>query len=198
METRRVVGWAGALIQVPYHAVHEQVKSIPSQLYISCTLYGSPANMYGLKPGVWITEINNEPVYDLDGFLARLRELRAAAQVAKDAKKSQGQRTECHTPESTSAQAAPAAEEPVKQPTDGNEMDDAGLEVEEEDNQEGSAKPDTKPNTSGDFFIRLTTINRSGITRILSLRIDDHYWPAWDLYECPTSLYNYLYQYHFI
>ncbi|RKP07353.1 hypothetical protein THASP1DRAFT_30834 [Thamnocephalis sphaerospora] len=70
VETTRVIGWAGALVQEPYRAVLEQVKRIPSGVYVSCTLYGAPANTYDLKPGVWITEVDGKPVNSLDSFLA--------------------------------------------------------------------------------------------------------------------------------
>ncbi|ORX94491.1 trypsin-like serine protease [Basidiobolus meristosporus CBS 931.73] len=66
--TTRIIGWAGALVQEPYRAVLEQVKSIPQGVYVSCTLYGSPSNTYNLKPGVWISEINDIPVRDLHSF----------------------------------------------------------------------------------------------------------------------------------
>jgi S1-C subfamily serine protease len=72
-ETNRVIGWAGALVQAPYRAVLEQVRRIPSGVYVSCTLYGAPANTYDLKPGVWITEVNGNPVSDLDNFLDQVK-----------------------------------------------------------------------------------------------------------------------------
>ncbi|KAI9593688.1 hypothetical protein BDF19DRAFT_447571 [Syncephalis fuscata] len=78
-ETDRVIGWSGALIQVPYAAVLEQVKRIPSGVYVSCTLYGAPANTYDLKPGVWITEVDGQPIDTLDSFMeaVKLCELRS-------------------------------------------------------------------------------------------------------------------------
>ncbi|CAO3676150.1 unnamed protein product [Rhizopus microsporus] len=67
-ETTRVIGWQGALIQKPYKSVLEQVRNVPTGVYVSCTLYGSPASNV-LRPGVWITEVQNKPVKDLDQFL---------------------------------------------------------------------------------------------------------------------------------
>ncbi|KAF9416024.1 serine protease, partial [Entomortierella beljakovae] len=66
--TNRIIAWAGALIQRPYKAVLEQVSDVPTGVYISCTLYGSPAST-ALRPGVWITEIDGIPVASLDQFL---------------------------------------------------------------------------------------------------------------------------------
>ncbi|KAG0765468.1 hypothetical protein G6F33_001133 [Rhizopus arrhizus] len=67
-ETTRVVGWQGALIQRPYKSVLEQVRNAPIGVYVSCTLYGSPASNV-LRPGVWIVEVQGKPVKDLDQFL---------------------------------------------------------------------------------------------------------------------------------
>lgn len=67
-DTNRIVAWAGALIQMPYKAVLEQVSNVPSGVYVSCTLYGSPAST-ALRPGVWITEVDGIPVKNLDEFL---------------------------------------------------------------------------------------------------------------------------------
>ncbi|KAG0239678.1 serine protease [Actinomortierella wolfii] len=67
-ETDRIIGWAGALVQMPYKAVLEQVANVPSGVYVSCTLYGSPAST-ALRPGVWITEVDGIPVSNLDEFL---------------------------------------------------------------------------------------------------------------------------------
>ncbi|CAO3702707.1 unnamed protein product [Rhizopus stolonifer] len=67
-ETTRVIGWQGALIQMPYKSVLEQVKHVPVGVYVSCTLYGSPASNV-LRPGVWIVEVQGKPVKDLDEFL---------------------------------------------------------------------------------------------------------------------------------
>ncbi|KAF9127697.1 serine protease [Mortierella sp. 14UC] len=67
-DTNRILAWAGALIQMPYKAVLEQVSNVPQGVYVSCTLYGSPAST-ALRPGVWITEIDGIPVANLDEFL---------------------------------------------------------------------------------------------------------------------------------
>lgn len=53
---------------MPYKAVLEQVSNVPTGVYVSCTLYGSPAST-ALRPGVWITEVDGIPVSSLDEFL---------------------------------------------------------------------------------------------------------------------------------
>ncbi|KAJ2818660.1 hypothetical protein FBU31_005797 [Coemansia sp. 'formosensis'] len=132
MDTRRVVHWLGALVQQPYRAVHEQVRRLPSAVYVSCTLYGSPANCYGLRPGMWITEVENRPITSIDDFVAILNELQLG------------------WPES-------ADEEPTLR-----DMRTAR-------------------------YVRITVVSKNDVTKVLSLRVDRHFWPAWQLVHDPTA-----------
>jgi hypothetical protein len=66
IETRRILHWAGALLQEPYAAVY-QAQTVPSMIYISCTLHGSPANA-ALRPGLFITHVDGVEVHTLDDF----------------------------------------------------------------------------------------------------------------------------------
>ncbi|KAJ1962457.1 hypothetical protein GGI12_002634 [Dipsacomyces acuminosporus] len=136
METRRVVHWSGALIQQPYRAVQEQIRKLPSSVYVSCTLYGSPANCYGLRPGMWITEIENQPVRTVDQFIGILKELNLDRHLCAD-----------------------------------NDESTASLE-------------DMKTGR----YVRITVVNRNEVTRVLSLRLDNHYWPPWQLVRDPESV----------
>jgi len=111
-----IIGWAGAKIQEAYGAVLDQVKSIANGPYISCTYWGSPADEYNLRSGVWLTEINGEPVRDLAHCWSIVSSL-AKRQVGSD---------------------------------DGAELE----------------------------YIRLSTVNRNGVARVLSLKTDEHYWPT--------------------
>ncbi|KAJ2315524.1 hypothetical protein H4S02_000197 [Coemansia sp. RSA 2611] len=126
METKRVIHWSGALVQNPYRYVQEQVRRLPSYVYVSCTLYGSPANCYGLRPGMWITEVEGRPVTTVDEFIATLEGLRL-------------DRT-CSDSNSKQPQDVQAAR-----------------------------------------YVRLTVVNKSQVSRVLSLRVDNHYWPPWEL-----------------
>ncbi|KAL1915204.1 uncharacterized protein VTP21DRAFT_7480 [Calcarisporiella thermophila] len=72
LETTRIVEWQGALVQMPYQAVLEQVKRVPTGVYVSCTLYGSPASV-SMRPGVWVVEVGGRSVHDLDSFLEAVR-----------------------------------------------------------------------------------------------------------------------------
>ncbi|KAJ2776349.1 hypothetical protein H4R18_005714 [Coemansia javaensis] len=131
MGTRRVVHWSGALVQAPYCAVLEQVRRVPSAVYVSCTLYGSPANCYGLRPGMWITEVEGRPVRTVSDFVSTIEGLRLDREGQRD-KEAQGTRA------------------PPK------DMQSAR-------------------------YVRLTVVNKNEVTRVLSLRVDNHYWPPWEL-----------------
>jgi len=109
-----IIGWAGAKIQAAYTAVLDQVKDIPNGPYICCTYWGSPADEYNLRSGVWLTEINGTSVRDLQ-----------------------------HCWEIVSALAK-------RQITEGKELE----------------------------YVRLSTINRNGVARVLSVKTDEHYWPT--------------------
>ncbi|KAJ2089269.1 hypothetical protein IW138_003589 [Coemansia sp. RSA 986] len=133
VETTHVVHWSGALMQEPYRAVQEQVRALPSSIYVSCTLYGSPANSYGLRPGMWITEVESTPVSTIADFIDTLRRIRQTRE----------------------------AEEATR----------------------GS-----DPSASMARYVRLTVVNRNEITRMLSLRLDSHYWPPWELVLDPSAI----------
>ncbi|KAI8325679.1 trypsin-like serine protease [Martensiomyces pterosporus] len=135
METRRVVHWSGALVQQPYRAVQEQIRQLPSSVYVSCTLYGSPANCYGLRPGMWITEIENRKVKTIDEFIDILKELN------------------------------------LDRPLYAGEDESIGSL---EDMKSGR-------------YVRITVVNRNEVTRVLSLRLDNHYWPPWQLVRDPGT-----------
>ena len=72
-ETTRIIGWSGALVQAPYRAVLEQVRNAPEGVYVTYTLRGSPAYS-SLARGIWIVEIQERKVNDLDSFLKAIRE----------------------------------------------------------------------------------------------------------------------------
>jgi hypothetical protein len=67
--TDRIVGWAGAIFQMPYKAIYQQLKSVPEGVLCSVVSNGSPAQLYNLSPLDWVVEINEKPVKDLDSFL---------------------------------------------------------------------------------------------------------------------------------
>jgi S1-C subfamily serine protease len=68
--TDRAVFWAGALLQAPHHDIAAQYGIVPEGVYVSWLWYGSPAHRYSLSATRRIMAVDNEPVVDLDAFLA--------------------------------------------------------------------------------------------------------------------------------
>lgn len=69
---RRVVRWAGALLQEPYRDMAAQRGIPPEGVYVAYFSYGSPASRAGLVPGMRIVEVNGVPISNLDEFLDRV------------------------------------------------------------------------------------------------------------------------------
>jgi S1-C subfamily serine protease len=66
---RRLVMWAGALLQAPYRDMAAQRGVEPVGVYVSYFAFGSPASRYGLYAGRRITQVDGVGVADLDQFL---------------------------------------------------------------------------------------------------------------------------------
>jgi S1-C subfamily serine protease len=74
-ETSRIVVWAGAVFQEPHKAVLQQIRKLPSRVYVSARSKGSPSYMYGLAPTQFITHINGKPTQTLTEFLDAVKTL---------------------------------------------------------------------------------------------------------------------------
>ena len=105
----RVLIWAGATLQAPHRAIAVQRGILPEGVFVSFFYYGSPATHYGLYAGRRITEVDGQPIADLDAFLKAVR-----------------------------------------------------------------GKPDRAS-------VRLKTISWNGQTDVITLKLDNHYWPAYEL-----------------
>ncbi len=68
-ELRRVVQWAGATLQRPFHSMLAQRGVPPYGVYVDNFEYGSPASRYGLFAGLRIVAVDGRPTPDLDAFL---------------------------------------------------------------------------------------------------------------------------------
>ena len=66
---RRVVEWAGATLQRPFHSMLAQRGVPPIGVYVDYFQYGSPAARYGLYPGLRIVAVDGVPTPNLDAFL---------------------------------------------------------------------------------------------------------------------------------
>jgi S1-C subfamily serine protease len=106
---RRVVMWAGALLQAPYRDMAAQRGVEPTGVYVSYFAFGSPASRFGLFAGRRITQVDGAPIADLDQFIDVVR---------------------------------------------------------------------TKRNRDA---VRLTTLTWNNQLEVLTLKLDDTYWPAWQI-----------------
>ncbi len=68
-QLRRVVQWAGATLQRPFHSMLAQRGVPPYGVYVDNFAYGSPASRYGLYAGLRIVAVDGKPTPDLDAFL---------------------------------------------------------------------------------------------------------------------------------
>ncbi|KAI8376036.1 uncharacterized protein BYT42DRAFT_516755 [Radiomyces spectabilis] len=83
LETTRVIGWQGMYIQEAHMAAKEQLQEeIPEGVYVSCCLFGSPAEV-SLIPGIWITEVDQQRVKTMDDFLTAIRQHRYRQKIAE-------------------------------------------------------------------------------------------------------------------
>lgn len=106
---RRMLMWAGALLQAPYRDMAAQRGVEPTGVYVSYFAFGSPASRFGLYAGRRITQVDGIPIADLDQFIGIVR---------------------------------------------------------------------TKRNREA---VRLTTVNWNNQQEVLTLKLDDTYWPAWQI-----------------
>ncbi|KAJ3179210.1 serine protease [Irineochytrium annulatum] len=73
--TSRIVGWSGAIFQMPSKAVYQQLKQVPEGVLCSVVHDGSPAQLYQLHPLSWVTEINEHKIRNLDDFIAAVSKI---------------------------------------------------------------------------------------------------------------------------
>ena len=71
----RIVSWAGAIFHRQQREIAAQRGRNDDGLYISWTWKGSPAAHYGVYPSSILTELEGVTIRDLDGFVARLKEI---------------------------------------------------------------------------------------------------------------------------
>lgn len=160
-ETTRVIHWQGALIQTPYKAVLEQVRNVPDGVYVSCTLYGSPASNV-LRPGVWIVEVNGQAVHDLDSFLSVVH--------AHETEMLRRRRP---------SYVPPVQRKNVSTPDQGQNMTLEQMVQENEDDEDDD-------NDEG--YIRIKTVSRNETVRVAALKLDLHYWDTWQLVKDDASI----------
>ena len=78
---KRVVSWAGALLQAPQRALAAQRGIEPSGVYVSYFNFGSPASRSGLYAGRRIIAVNGHPTPNLDAFVALIGHMNSGDSV---------------------------------------------------------------------------------------------------------------------
>ncbi|KAF5022687.1 hypothetical protein F66182_5235 [Fusarium sp. NRRL 66182] len=68
-ETWRVVNFCGLTVQKPHRTVRQCIKNLPSEVYITSWLIGSPASLYNVYATTFITHINNVSTPDLESLI---------------------------------------------------------------------------------------------------------------------------------
>ncbi|KAI9504102.1 hypothetical protein BX070DRAFT_190328 [Coemansia spiralis] len=64
----RIVFWAGGIFQAPHKAVLQQTRMVPSGVYCTFVMKGSPAEQYSLGSLTWITHVNGKKTPDIESF----------------------------------------------------------------------------------------------------------------------------------
>ncbi|KAF8847674.1 hypothetical protein BDZ45DRAFT_607089, partial [Acephala macrosclerotiorum] len=68
LQTDKFVKFCGAVIQKPHFAIKQQMRNLPSEVYVSGVGLGSPAHHYGLPEPCFITAVNHVPTLDIEEF----------------------------------------------------------------------------------------------------------------------------------
>ncbi|OWB68892.1 serine-type peptidase activity protein [[Candida] boidinii] len=69
LETEQVISWSGALLQSPPYGVKQTIKNLPSLVYCTGMMSGSPSKLFTIGQTNFITHVNEEKTPDIDEFL---------------------------------------------------------------------------------------------------------------------------------
>lgn len=160
-----MVGWQGMLIQETYASAKEQVqKIIPEGVYVSCCLFGSPAQA-SLKPGIWITEIDQTPVKTLEAFL----------NVVKSDSHINCLINKLDTREFNISEIIPKIQE-----NDASALLALPTRAEIEESKVFDDKS----------HIQIKFVTASNVTQVRALKMDRHYWPTWHILKNEESVHG--------
>jgi hypothetical protein len=67
-EISRVINFCGLTAQKPHRTVRQCIKKLPSEVYVTSWLIGSPSNLYDIYATTFITHIDNKPTPDLEAL----------------------------------------------------------------------------------------------------------------------------------
>ncbi|CAO0800101.1 unnamed protein product [Mucor circinelloides] len=163
-ETTEVIGWQGMVIQDTYASAKEQVqKNVPEGVYLSCCLYGSPAQA-SLMPGIWITEVDQIPVKTLQEFLRAvdpssiaIRQKQKLSSMKKD-QTEQGVFKKQQDSQAASLLALPTQDEI-------------------EDDKLGHDQN----------HIQVKFVRANNVVQVKAIQLDRHYWPTWHIKKNESS-----------
>ncbi|KAK2922386.1 Peptidase S1C [Fusarium oxysporum f. sp. vasinfectum] len=74
-ETTELISFDGLVVQKPHRTVRQSIEKLPSEVYVTCTYRGSPANAYHVTAMAFITHIDSKPVTSLQPLTAMLSEI---------------------------------------------------------------------------------------------------------------------------
>lgn len=144
------------LIQKSHTAAKEQVqKFVPEGVYVSCCLFGSPAQA-SLKPGMWITEIDQIPVKTLKDLLDTVN-TKSVEQRHKDKLASQQQNGVEDILKNQHSDALDLLAQPTK------------------------AEIANMSYVQDESHVQVKFVTRDNVTHVKAMRIDNHYWPTWHI-----------------
>ncbi|KAJ2793511.1 hypothetical protein H4R20_006518 [Coemansia guatemalensis] len=62
-----------------------------------------------------------------------------------------------------------------------------GLHLDQVQQTECGTKIESAQDIQTARYVRITVVNKSEVMRVLSLRVDNHYWPPWELVRDPDT-----------
>lgn len=168
-ETTEVVGWQGLLIQGAYASAKEQVrKAVPEGVYVSCCHFGSPAQA-NLKPGIWITEVDQVPVKTLREFLevVKIESIRQRQEDKLNIQKLSGNGGDSNVSSTTHKNEASAL---LALPT-------------KEEIEEIKAFEENS-------HIQIKYVTAGNVTHVTAIKMNLHYWPTWYITKDDKSIHG--------
>lgn len=161
-ETTEVIGWQGMVIQNTYASAKEQVqKQVPEGVYLSCCLYGSPAQA-SLMPGIWITEVDQTPVKTLQEFLQVVDPSNIAARQSKKLKQQKKD------------------QDVFKKQQDGHAASLLALPTQDEIDDDKLSHDDN--------HIQIKFVKANNVVQVKAIKLDRHYWPTWHIKKNESSV----------
>ena len=140
---------------------------------MSFVFSGSPSFEPFFPAGVWIVEVQGKPVTDLDSFLAAVKKFEKRAGSSGPIL---DQATNDNTPLAKTNEESLIAPGDVQAVTGEDDSTGKAQSTEQEIDNESSDDSNVE-----DGYVRIKTINRTGVTQVVAIKLDCHYWTTWQL-----------------